>query len=108
MRQEGFQQGLLPATPRIALVKRRIADIQRQRADGRASTEIVEAAKPPLLVQLISESKEDADGSGARVRRTEALALHNEGMTMERIAERFGVTRHTCCLGALPRSSPAI
>ena len=78
---------------RIALIKRRIAEIQRQRADGMSYTEIVEAAKPPLLVQLISESKEMLDGSGARARRTEALALHNEGMTMERIAERFGVTR---------------
>ena len=44
---------------------------------------------------------------GARVRRTEALALHNEGMTMERIAERFGVTR-SARIGALARSSPAI
>ena len=78
---------------RITLIKRRIAEIQRQHADGMSYTEIVEAAKPPLLVQLISESKETLNGSGARARRTEALALHNEGMTMERIAERFGVTR---------------
>ena len=78
---------------RITLIKRRIAEIQRQRADGMSYTEIVEAAKPPLLVQLITESRETLDGSGARVRRDEALSLHNEGMTMERIAERFGVTR---------------
>jgi hypothetical protein len=78
---------------RIASIKRRIAEIQRQHADGLSYTEIVETAKPPLLVQLISESKETLNGSGARVRRTEALSLHNEGMTMEKIAERFGVTR---------------
>ena len=78
---------------RITLIKRRIAVIQRQHADGMSYTEIVEAAKPPLLVQLISESRETLNGSGARARRTEAVALHNEGMTMERIAERFGVTR---------------
>ena len=78
---------------RLASIKRRIAEIQGQHEDGMSYTEIVEAAKQPLLVQLISESKETLDGSGARVRRTEALALHNEGMTMERIAERFGVTR---------------
>ncbi len=53
---------------RIALIKRRIAEIQRQHSDGLSYTEIVEAAKPPLLVQLISESKETLDGSGARVR----------------------------------------
>lgn len=78
---------------RIASIKRRIAEIQRQHSDGMSYTEIVEVAKPPLLVQLISESKEMLNGSGARARRTEALSLHNEGMTMERIAERFGVTR---------------
>jgi DNA-directed RNA polymerase sigma subunit (sigma70/sigma32) len=78
---------------RIVLIKRRIAEIQGQHADGLSYTQIVEAARSPLLVQLISESKQTLDGCGARVRRAEALALHEEGMTMEEIAERFGVTR---------------
>jgi DNA-directed RNA polymerase sigma subunit (sigma70/sigma32) len=78
---------------RLALIRRRIAEIQRQRSDGLSYTEIVEAARSPLLVQLITESKQTLDGFGARVRRAEALALHNEGMTMEEIAQRFGVTR---------------
>ena len=78
---------------RLGLIKRRIAEIQRQRSDGLSYTEIVEAAPPPLLVQLVTESKQTLDGLGARVRRAEALVLHQEGMTMEGIAERFGVTR---------------
>jgi DNA-directed RNA polymerase specialized sigma24 family protein len=78
---------------RLDQIKRRIAEIQRQRSDGLSYTEIVEAAPPPLLVQLVTESKQTLDGLGARVRRAEALALHEEGMTMEGIAERFGVTR---------------
>jgi len=78
---------------RIALIKQRIAEIQRQHGDGLSYTEIVEAARSPLLVQLITESKQTLDGYGARVRRAEALALHEEGMTMARIAQRFGVTR---------------
>ena len=78
---------------RIDLIRRRIAEIQRQRSDGLSYTEIVEAATLPLLVQLITASRQTLDGYGARVRRTEALALHTEGMTMEAIAERFGVTR---------------
>ena len=78
---------------RVDSIKRRIAEIQRQHSDGMSYTEIVQAAKPPLLVQLITESKQTLDGCGARVRRAEALALHKEGMTMEEIAERFGVTR---------------
>ena len=77
----------------IAQIKRRIAEIQRGRLDGLSYTEIVDAARSPLLVQLITESTQALDGFGARVRRAEALALHEEGMTMEEIAERFGVTR---------------
>jgi DNA-directed RNA polymerase specialized sigma24 family protein len=77
----------------LALIKRRIAEIQRQHSEGLSYTEIVEAAPPPLLVQLVTESKQMLDGFGARVRRAEALVLHQEGMTMEEIAERFGVTR---------------
>ena len=78
---------------RIALIKQRIEEIQRQRAAGRPYTEIVESTKTPLTVQLLTEARQALDKFGARVRRTEALALHNEGMTMEAIAERFGVTR---------------
>ena len=78
---------------RIALIKRRMEEIQRQRAAGRPYREIVESTKTPLTVQLLTEAKQALDTFGARVRRTEALALHTEGMTMEAIAERFGVTR---------------
>jgi DNA-directed RNA polymerase sigma subunit (sigma70/sigma32) len=78
---------------RLALIQRRIAEIQNQRSAGMSYTEIVDAATSPLLVQLVTESKQTLDGFGARVRRAEALALHKEGMTMEAIAERFGVTR---------------
>jgi DNA-directed RNA polymerase sigma subunit (sigma70/sigma32) len=78
---------------RVDLIRQRIAEIQRQRSEGLSYTEIVEAAQTPLLVQLITEGKQTLDGYGARVRRAEALALHEEGMTMEEIAERFGVTR---------------
>jgi DNA-binding transcriptional regulator LsrR (DeoR family) len=42
---------------------------------------------------LLTESSKALDTSGSNVRRAEAQALHAEGMTMEQIAERFGVTR---------------
>jgi predicted transcriptional regulator len=78
---------------RMAQIKRRIAEIRRQRSAGRSYREIVEAAKGDLSVQLITEATQSLDEFGARVRRTEALALYGEGMTMEEIAEKFGVTR---------------
>ena len=78
---------------RMAQIKRRIAEIRRQRSAGRSYREIVEATKGDLSVQLITEVTQTLDEFGARVRRAEALALYGEGMTMEEIAEKFGVTR---------------
>ena len=78
---------------RMAQIKRRIAEIRRQRSAGRSYREIVEATKGDLSVQLITEATQSLDEFGARVRRTEALALYDEGMTMEGIAKKFGVTR---------------
>jgi DNA-directed RNA polymerase sigma subunit (sigma70/sigma32) len=78
---------------RASLMKRRIAQIRRDRAAGRSYREIVEAEEGALFARLLSESRRALDDTGARVRRTEALALHDEGMTMEQIAEMFGVTR---------------
>ena len=101
--------GILDANlEHIAQIKRRIAEIQRGRSDGLSYSEIVDAARSPLLVQLITESTQTLDGYGARVRRAEALALHEEGMTMEEIAERFGVTRQrvSALLRVARRDSP--
>ena len=78
---------------RMAKIKRRIAEIRRQHSAGRSYREIVEATKGDLSVQLITEATQALDEFGARVRRAEALALYDEGMTMEEIAEKFGVTR---------------
>ena len=66
-------------------MKERIGDIRTARASGRPLREIVPNEGTPLLVQLLTESN--------RVRRTEARALHREGMTMDEIAKLFGVTR---------------
>jgi carbamoylphosphate synthase large subunit len=78
---------------RMTQIKRRIAEIRRQREAGRSYREIVEATRGDLSVQLITEATQVLDEVGARVRRTEALALYREGMTMEEIAKKFGVTR---------------
>jgi DNA-directed RNA polymerase specialized sigma subunit len=78
---------------RMDQIQRRIAEIRRQRSAGRSYREIVETTQGDLSVQLITEATQALDEVGARVRRAEALALYREGMTMEQIAEKFGVTR---------------
>jgi predicted transcriptional regulator len=56
-----------------------------------------------LIVQLLTESAETLHEHGSRVRRTEARALHREGLTMDQIARLFGVTRQR--VSALLRES---
>jgi DNA-directed RNA polymerase sigma subunit (sigma70/sigma32) len=78
---------------RASLIKKRIAKLRRLRSRGAPYAEIVSSNDEPLIVQLITESSTALDTSGANVRRAEAHALYAEGLTMEQIAERFGVTR---------------
>jgi hypothetical protein len=78
---------------RANLIKKRIAQVRRLRSRGAPYAEIVSGDGGPLVVQLLTESSAALDTSGANVRRAEAHALYDEGLTMKQIAERFGVTR---------------
>jgi DNA-directed RNA polymerase sigma subunit (sigma70/sigma32) len=84
-------------------MKQRIADLRAARSDGRPLREIVPEEQTPLLVQLLTESTNLLHSYGNRVRRTEARALHHEGMTMDEIAKLFGVSRQR--ISALLRDS---
>ena len=89
---------------RTKLIKKRITQLRRLRAKGASYAEIVATRDGPLLVQLLTESSKALDTSGASVRRAEARALYAEGLTMDQIAERFGVTRQR--VSTLLRKAP--
>ena len=89
---------------RTTLIKKRIAQLRRLRSKGASYAEIVSNKHGPLIVQLLTESSTALDRSGANVRRAEARALYAEGLTMEQIAERFGVTRQR--VSTLLRKAP--
>jgi DNA-binding transcriptional regulator GbsR (MarR family) len=74
-------------------MKQRIKEIDAAHAAGRQLRDIVPDEDTPVLVQLLTRSTNLLHSYGTRVRRTEALALHREGMTMDEIARLFGVTR---------------
>jgi DNA-directed RNA polymerase sigma subunit (sigma70/sigma32) len=74
-------------------MKQRIQHIRQVRSDGRPLRDIVPNEEAPLIVQLLTETTNLLHSYGNRVRRTEARALHREGMTMDEIAKLFGVTR---------------
>jgi DNA-directed RNA polymerase sigma subunit (sigma70/sigma32) len=78
---------------RATLIKKRMARIRKARAQGLPYSDMVSNEDGPLIVQLLTESSMELDTCGANVRRAEAQALYGEGMTMDQIAERFGVTR---------------
>ena len=88
-----LEEGLDDQRRRASSIKRRIALIRRRRAMGASYTEIVSSNERPLIVQLLTEGSTALDTLGAEVRRAEARALYDEGLTMEQIAEHFGVTR---------------
>lgn len=67
--------------------------IKRRRLSGESYVDIVGDAPPPLIVDMVNENLDRLSRNGARFRRAEAKALHDEGMTMERIAAVFRVTR---------------
>jgi len=78
---------------RATLIKKRMGRIRKARARGMAYSDTVANEDGPLIVQLLTESSAALDSCGANVRRAEAQALYDEGMTMDQIAKRFGVTR---------------
>lgn len=85
-------------------MRTRIVYLRQQCQTGRPLHEIVRSEDRPLIVQLLTESANVLHTYGTRVRRTEARALHREGVTMEEIAVLFGVTRQR--VSALLRDSP--
>ena len=80
----------------------RVRLIRELRAHGLTYREIVTAEERPLVVEMASANHRALSEAGARLRRCEAAALHQEGLTMDRIAEMFGVTRQR--VSALIRS----
>jgi predicted XRE-type DNA-binding protein len=79
-----------------ARIEATLARAERMRAEreaGRSYREIETAEDGPLILELTRDNLAVLSQVGSRLRRAEANALYDEGMTMEQIAELFGVTR---------------
>jgi hypothetical protein len=74
-------------------ILQRIDELATLREAGRSWGEIVTNEQHPLVVELLAANFGRLSTAGARLRRAQARALHDEGMTMEQIATAFGVTR---------------
>jgi len=78
---------------RMSLIGARADEIRRGRAEGRGYAEIVAPDDRPFVVELLSDAIALLHDASGPFRRAEAGALHAEGVTMDRIAALFGVTR---------------
>ncbi len=72
---------------------RRAAQIKRLRRRGLGYREIVANEDRPLIVEMMRENLTQLVDAGSDFQHAEARALYAEGMTMEEIAELYGVTR---------------
>lgn len=86
-------EALRANTARNKQAIRRAAAIRKMREKGLPYREIVAVEGKPLLVEITRENLAALAEHGSAVRRAKAKALHAEGMTMDEIAEVFGVTR---------------
>lgn len=78
---------------RAHMMQRRSRDLREALEAGRSLRDLVPNEHPPLIVNLLTESAHILHTVGTRVRRTEARALHDAGVSMDEIARLFGVSR---------------
>ncbi len=90
---DGLVRALRENRSRIEATIERAERIREQREQGMSYREIESGVDRPLIVELTRDNLAALVEAGSRLRRAEARALHAEGMTMEQIAELFGVTR---------------
>jgi hypothetical protein len=73
---------------------------------GDELVDLVEDEESPRMVELLSINMATLETAGAEFRAAEALALRAEGLTIEAIAELFGVTRQR--ISALLKQKAAV
>jgi len=99
----GLVRALRENSARIEATIARAERIREQREAGLSYREIESGEERPLIVELTRDNLAALVEAGSRLRRAEAHALHAEGMTMEQIAELFGVSRQRVSALLRPR-----
>jgi len=87
-------------------LQRRSRKLRQRLEAGGNLVELVEAEDTPRMVELISTNLATLETAGAEFRAAEALALRAQGLTIEAIAELFGVTRQR--ISALLKQKAAV
>lgn len=77
----------------LTAARGRVETVLAARSAGKAWREIVSGEERPLVVESVTSVLDRLSAVGSRFRRAQAHALHGEGLSMERVAALFGVTR---------------
>jgi hypothetical protein len=99
-------QALTENLSRTAIAIQRAAEIRQQRLAGRSYTDIYEHSERPLLIEILTTNVLELYDVGHRLRTRQASALRQEGLSTQRIAQLYGVSRQRVM--ALLRSAPGI
>jgi hypothetical protein len=86
-------QALTENLSRTAVALERAVQIREQRLAGRTYTEIYEHSDRPLLVEILTTNVLELHDVGHRLRTAQAWALRQEGLSTQRIAQLYGVSR---------------
>lgn len=77
----------------LSAARERIERLLSARTAGQSWHDVVTAEGHPLVVESLTAVLDRLSAVGSRFRRAQAQALHREGLSMERVAMLFGVTR---------------
>ncbi|MGH1490156.1 MAG: helix-turn-helix domain-containing protein [Acidimicrobiales bacterium] len=88
-----IEAGAAENVERSVEIQLRVKSLRERLEAGGDLVELVEREEPPRVVELISSNMAVLETAGSELRAAQALALRSEGLTIEAIAELFGVTR---------------
>ena len=102
----GIEAAATDNLERSRQLQQRARTLRQQLLAGDDLVDLVEAEEAPRMVELISTNMVTLETAGAEFRAAEALALRARGLTINAIAELFGVTRQR--ISALLKQKSAI
>jgi hypothetical protein len=97
-------EGLEENITLLKLALERMAQIREQRLSGMTYSEMADHSDLPHLVEIYRTSLHVLERHGHRLRVAGVRTLHAEGLSVDRIAELFGVSRQR--VSVLLRSPP--
>jgi len=90
---QALDEALGESIKRSQLARKQARTIMRLHRSGQSYRDIFDRDERSLIRQVTRDNVDHLLRVSARLRWAEARALHAEGITMDKIAELFGVTR---------------